>query len=184
MTEKCIFLDKDGTLIYDVPYNVNVGRIVFYEDIFQPLQRLKDAGYKFIIVSNQSGIAKGLFQEGELTKAMDFIINKLNEVNIPILDYIYCPHDTDEHLNPTCFCRKPQPKMIMDMAVKYQIDLKNSWMVGDILADVEAGNRAGCHSILVDRLGTEITKITEGDTLVKPTHTCRNFKNLDALILN
>lgn len=185
MNNKCVFIDKDGTLIHDVPYNVNTDLILFYDDIFEPLQNLQDEGYKIIIISNQSGIEKGLFTESELNNAFNHIIQQLKNKGIEILDYAYCPHDTDNYLNPTCQCRKPQPKMILDMALKHQINLKESWMIGDIIADIAAGNRAGCRTILIDRHATEEAKLSkETPAIERPTISIRDFKHVDDLILS
>lgn len=154
MKHKCIFLDKDGTLIYDVPYNVNTDKIRFYNDIFAPLLRLSAAKFKLIIISNQSGIARGYFNEVALETAMQFIVEKLLLFGISIDAYYYCPHD-ELKSGPGCNCRKPSPQLLLQAAHDYNIDLSQSWMVGDILTDVAAGNAAGCKTILLDRNGKE-----------------------------
>lgn len=149
--EPAIFLDKDGTLIQDVAYNVEPSKIAFYPDIFAPLQELAASGYALILISNQSGIAKGLFKEQGLRIAFDYIVDQLSKKEIPIRGYYYCPHDIDR----ACSCRKPKPGLIKQAAAVHSIDVSRSWMIGDILSDVGAGLAAGCKTILIDRDGTQ-----------------------------
>ena len=184
MNNKCVFLDKDGTLIVDVPYNTNTELIVLYDDIIEPLKQLQTNGYKFIIISNQAGLAKELFTEDQLHKAFGFIISELRNKGIEILDYAYCPHDTDKFHQAVCSCRKPNAKLFLDMAIKHRINLDQSWMVGDILSDVIAGNKAGCRTILIDRLRTEIVKTSSLSTYENPTFYCKDFAQVDKLIIN
>jgi len=172
--DKCIFLDKDGTLIYDVPYNVDLEKIKLYADILIPLHELAKRHYKFIIISNQSGIARGYFNKEELHSAMDYLIALLQHHEIPISGYYYCPHsDTIE--TGTCNCRKPSPDLIFQAAQEHHIDLAKSWMIGDILADIGAGNASGCRTILLDRNRKErlLPKILE--TPYAPNYIVDNF---------
>jgi len=161
---KAVFLDKDGTLIDDIPYNVNPDLITLKEGAAEGLQKLKQAGYKFIVVSNQSGVARGYFDEGELKKVEYRLKELLGQYQLDLEAFYYCPHHPEgkiEVYSVECNCRKPAPGMLQKAAVEHQIDLQSSWMLGDILNDVEAGNRAGCHSILIDNGGeTEWIKDT------------------------
>jgi len=149
--ERSIFLDKDGTLIHDVAYNVSLSKIAFYPDIFSSLKQLVTAGYSLILISNQSGIAKGLFNEKELRIALDYIVGYLYQKGISIKGYYYCPHDEQN----VCNCRKPLPGLLQKAAYEHRIDLSHSWMIGDILTDVGAGRAAGCKTILLDRNRSE-----------------------------
>ncbi len=149
-----VFLDKDGTLIPDIPYNVDPAQITLYPETGAALQRLKQAGYRLIIVSNQSGVARGYFAEDALTAVFDRINELLVPFDVRIDGFNYCanhPKGTVERYAIDCDRRKPKPGMLLESALEHQIDLSASWMVGDILNDVEAGNRAGCRTILVDR---------------------------------
>ncbi|MEJ7560617.1 MAG: HAD family hydrolase [Pedobacter sp.] len=152
-THKAVFLDKDGTLIPDIPYNVDHHLITISDDAVDGLRQLQGAGYKLIVVTNQSGVAKGLFRECDLISVHRKIMSLLR-INGIILDgFYYCPHDSNgkvERYRMACDCRKPEPGMLKRAALDYQLNLEESWMIGDILNDVEAGNRAGCRSILVD----------------------------------
>lgn len=146
--KRAIFIDKDGTLVHDVPYNVDPERISFLPGVFESLRKLQKAGYDLFIISNQAGIGRGLFSEENLQIAFSFITDKLLAEGVRITKIYYCPHTPDD--KPACECRKPLPGMLLKAAGEYDIDLKRSWMVGDILHDVEAGNRAGCTSVLLN----------------------------------
>lgn len=186
--EKCIFLDKDGTLIYDVPYNVSLDKIRCYEDIYAPLKRLTEAGYKLIIVSNQSGIAKGYFTEKQLQEAFSHLISILRKENVCITDYYFCPHALSERKRKgehvkSCSCRKPLPGLLLQAAEDYNIDLTQSWMIGDIIADMGAGRAAGCHTILLDRNGQERRRPLITHPSYRPGTIVDHFFSIDSIIL-
>ncbi len=150
---KAIFLDKDGTLIPDIPYNVNPDLITLEEGAVDGLYCLQAIGYLLIIISNQSGVAKGLFAEKELNGVREKIMQLLENNHIELDDFYYCPHHpagSVQGYNIECECRKPLPGMIVQAAQEHNIDLSASWMIGDILNDVEAGHNAGCRSILIN----------------------------------
>lgn len=151
---KAVFWDKDGTLIPDIPYNVDPARITLYPDAGISLYRLKRAGYKLIVISNQSGVAQGRFAENELAAVWERLTQLLAPFGAEPDGFYYCPHHPDGSVHPyagECACRKPEPGLLIRAAWEHRIDLSQSWMVGDILNDVEAGNRAGCRTILIDR---------------------------------
>lgn len=159
---KAIFIDKDGTLLRDVPYNVSPDLVQFETGAFQALKKLQDAGYLLIIISNQSGVARGLFSEAQLDDLISFIRKQFDINNILLSGFYYCPHHPDsvtDYYRMDCNCRKPAPGMILTAAFELNIDLGLSWMVGDILHDVEAGNRAGCKTILINN-GNETEWVT------------------------
>jgi D-glycero-D-manno-heptose 1,7-bisphosphate phosphatase len=150
---KAIFIDKDGTLIPDIPYNVNPDLISINDEVIQGLQFLKDEGYLFIVISNQSGVARGYFTVEALKEVEKKISAILALHKIRISAFYFCPHHTcgsvKEYVTD-CDCRKPKPGMILQACEEHDIDASKSWMIGDILNDVEAGNRAGCRTVLVD----------------------------------
>ncbi|MFD2569846.1 D-glycero-alpha-D-manno-heptose-1,7-bisphosphate 7-phosphatase [Spirosoma soli] len=152
--QPAIFLDKDGTLIPDIPYNVDPDLITLYPETGLALQRLKQAGFKLVVVSNQAGVARGYFRENQLPAVYDRMNQLLEPFSVTLDGFEYCPNHpqgTVEGYVIDCNRRKPKPGMLLDAAQTYDIDLPASWMIGDILNDVEAGNRAGCRTILVDR---------------------------------
>ena len=150
---QAIFLDKDGTLIEDVPNNVDVEKIKLTPGAIEGLQLLSKAGYKLIVITNQSGVARGYFPESALFGVEKKLRQLLREEGIPLAGFYYCPHRPDGLIMEfaiACECRKPAPGLLLRAASEHHIDLLNSWFVGDILNDVEAGRRAGCKTILLD----------------------------------
>ncbi|MCX6215323.1 HAD family hydrolase [Spirosoma sp.] len=151
---KAIFWDKDGTLIPDIPYNVDPAKITLYTDAGSSLCRLRAAGFKLIIISNQSGVAHGYFKESKLSSVWNQLTELLSPYGAEPDGFYYCPHFPGASIKQydwVCTCRKPRPGLLLKAAREHQIDLSQSWMVGDILNDVEAGNRAGCRTVLIDR---------------------------------
>ena len=154
MDEKVIFLDKDGTLIKDLPYNVDPERIVLEEGAARGLRQLAEAGFEFVVVTNQSGVARGFFKETALEGVRQRLDRLLMQAaGVPLRGFYYCPHHPEGVVpgyNIACDCRKPRPGMLLRAAEELKIDLDQSWMAGDILDDIEAGNRARCRTILID----------------------------------
>lgn len=146
-------MDKDGTLIVDVPFNVNPDLIRLQDHAIEGLKRMKQLGYELILISNQSGVARGYFEESALRQVEQKIRELLAEHDFTLDAFYYCPHHPQgsvERYAIDCPSRKPQPGMILKAAQDREIDLAKSWMIGDILHDIEAGNRAGCRTILID----------------------------------
>jgi D-glycero-D-manno-heptose 1,7-bisphosphate phosphatase len=150
---KAVFIDKDGTLIPDIPYNIDPEKITIDKEVTEALKLLKEEGFLLIVISNQPGVAKGYFEEKDLENVWNKISLLLQKNNLAIDAFYYCPHEPRgkvEVYSIQCDCRKPLPGMILKAASELKIDLSESWMIGDILNDVEAGNRAGCSTILID----------------------------------
>jgi len=151
--EKAVFLDKDGTLIIDVPFNVDIRKVQPVPDLFSSLKALQDAGYLLVIITNQSGIALSYFTISDLEKFKKYFIDWFAGNEIVLAGFYYCPHFINGN-NPdysiTCDCRKPLPGLLLQAAAELNIDLNNSWMIGDILNDIEAGSRAGGKTVLVN----------------------------------
>lgn len=173
---KAIFLEKDGTLIPDVPYNVDVSLITLMPHAVEALKRLQEEGYLLIVISNQSGVALGYFGREELLQVSTWLTTKLHEDGIQLHAFYYCPHE-----DGVCVCRKPLPGMLFRAAKDYDIDLSASWMIGDILNDVEAGRRAGCRTILLD-VGSETEWRMDG--LRMPHHRVKDLGAAAAAILS
>lgn len=167
--KKAVFIDKDGTLVKDIPYNVNPVLICLQPGAGSALKHLQAAGYKLIVISNQSGVAKRLFGLEDLSVVNQRIQELLKPYGVAVDDFYYCPHGPEDN----CTCRKPQPGLILRAAEDYLVDLERSWMIGDILHDVEAGNRAGCRTIHVDN-GHE-TEWIRG-TFRRPDFTVRTLR--------
>lgn len=153
MKLKAVFLDKDGTIIPDIPYHVDVNKVTLSEGVVEGLQMLQSHGYLLVIVSNQPGIAHGYFSMEQLNVVKERISRMCARMGIYLDGFYFCPHHPEGKVSgydQQCDCRKPDPGLLLRAADDMDIDLSASWMVGDILNDVEAGNRAGCKSILIN----------------------------------
>ncbi|MGA0609303.1 D-glycero-alpha-D-manno-heptose-1,7-bisphosphate 7-phosphatase [Caldimonas sp. KR1-144] len=147
----CVFIDKDGTLVRNVAHNVDASRIEFMPRALQALRRLADGGYLLVLVTNQPGLAEGRFSRadyGELLRALSRRLR--DEAGLAFAGVYTCGHAPGPDGRPACLCRKPAPGLLKQAAVSLRLDLARSWMVGDILDDIEAGRRAGCRTVLVD----------------------------------
>lgn len=153
MKRPAIFLDKDGTVIVNVPYNVDPNLIELMPGVGEGLQRLHAAGYELVMISNQAGVAHGYFPETALGAVHARVDALLGHYGVRLAGFYYCPHHPDGRIDAykcQCECRKPMPGMIQRAAAELEIDVTRSWFLGDILDDVEAGKRAGCRTVLVD----------------------------------
>ena len=153
LMRRAVFLDKDGTLIDNVPYNVDPQRVSLARGAGGALRALKAHGFALVVVSNQPGIALGRFRLPALAAVEGRIQELLAPSSVAIDAFYYCPHlpqAANVRFAVRCLCRKPQPGLLRQAARDWQIDLAQSWLVGDILDDVEAGNRASCRTVLVD----------------------------------
>jgi D,D-heptose 1,7-bisphosphate phosphatase len=179
---KAIFIDKDGTLIKDVPYNVNTDLVSFEDGAVPALRLLQAHGYQLVIISNQPGIAFSYFTEEEVKQVYQFIATQLLLQGIQLNGFYYCPHHKDGNRRPyakVCYCRKPMPGLLLKAAMEMNIDLESSWMIGDILHDCEAGNRAGCTTILLN-VGNETEWVLTNNR--RPNFICNNWSDAAAII--
>ena len=157
MSDRALFLDRDGTLVEPRHYPSRPEDLILSADVGPELRALQSAGFRVVVITNQSGIARGYFTEPDLHRMHDHLADQLTEFGVRIDAVYFCPHHPDgaiAELAVACECRKPEPGMLLRAANDLNLDLTRSWFVGDILDDVEAGNRAGCRTVLVD-LGTE-----------------------------
>jgi D-glycero-D-manno-heptose 1,7-bisphosphate phosphatase len=149
-----VFLDRDGTIIVDKTYNANPDDIDVFDDVVPSLRRLLDAGYGLVVVTNQAGVARGFFGEAAIQLMHDRLNCYLNQADVTIHAYYYCPHHVEgvvPEFTNGCTCRKPAPGMILRAARDFAIDLDRSWLVGDTQTDVEAAVAAGVKSLRIDR---------------------------------
>ncbi|MGL4977238.1 MAG: D-glycero-beta-D-manno-heptose 1,7-bisphosphate 7-phosphatase [Cetobacterium sp.] len=150
--KKVIFLDRDGTINVEKSYLHKWEDFEFEKNVIEGLKELKKMGYEFIVVTNQSGIARGYYSEDDLKALNSEMVKELKKYDIDILECYYCPHHPDkglEQYRKECDCRKPNPGMLLEGIKKYSVDIKNSFMIGDKKSDLEAGKKAGLKSILV-----------------------------------
>src|SRR3954447_4738113 len=181
--KKAVFLDKDGTLIKNVSYNVDPALIEFEPYAFEALQILQQHEFLFVIITNQPGIAFAYFTENELRKVREYIREKFYRQGVDITGFYYCPHHKSGTLQfyaIDCNCQKPAPGLLFKAASDMNIDLSRSWMIGDILNDVEAGNKAGCKTILINN-GNETEWLL--NELRSPDYVTKDLKEAAEIII-
>ena len=157
MSHHAVFLDRDGVINkYRSDYVKNLQEFEILPDIHCYLKELVDLGFKLIVITNQSAINRGLLTIDELLGIHQYLIDELSRLNCQIQDIFFCPHRPDEN----CECRKPKAKMFLDAAKKHNIDLVNSWVIGDSQTDIQAANKIGCRGIKI-ATNTSLKKAVE-----------------------
>ena len=152
--KKCraVFLDRDGTINVERDYLYKIEDFEFIPGTPEAIRRLKEAGFLVIVVSTQTGVGRGYYSEDDVDRLHRHIQQQLAAYGTCIDAFYFCPHHPEQGegaYRTDCDCRKGEPGMILQAASEYGIDLEQSWMIGDKLADLEAGERAGCRTILV-----------------------------------
>jgi len=148
---RAVFLDRDGTINVEKDYLYRIEDFEFVPGAPEAIRLLNEAGLFVVVVTNQSGVARGYYNEADVEALHAHIAAELAAVGAHVDAWLYCPHHPagNGRYAVACRCRKPLPGMLLEAAGKYRIDLAASVMVGDKRADLEAGAAAGCRSILV-----------------------------------
>jgi D,D-heptose 1,7-bisphosphate phosphatase len=183
MTNHAVFFDRDGTINLDTGYIGNPGLVQLYNGVPEGISELKNIGFKIIVVSNQSGIARGIITK----ENVEAVNNKINELlkkqNTRIDAFYYCPFHPDFSSAEESECRKPSPKMIFKAAKDWNITLEKSYLVGDSSVDVECGINAGIKTILLKNTLKE-NEISDLQTQGKvPTYIADNFSDACKFII-
>jgi len=155
MTNKAIFLDRDDTLIEDPGYINHPDQVHLLEGIPQALAQFKIMGYKLVVVTNQSGVARGIVTEKVLKEIHQRLADQLAEYEVVLDKIYYCPYHEDgviEKYRKASGWRKPSPGMLLAAARDMDLDLAACWCIGNSDSDMEAGRRAGCRTILIDAM--------------------------------
>jgi len=139
---KAILLDRDGTLIEDKNYTYKVEDFEILPGVIEGLKILNEH-FLFFIITNQSGIGRGYYTEKDFHRFNEHLINYLEGFNLKIEETYFCPHIKEMN----CDCRKPKTKFIDLIQLRYNIDLKSSWMIGDHPSDIEFGINSGCRTV-------------------------------------
>ncbi len=153
MSNKAIFLDRDDTLIEDPGYINEPDQVKLLEGVPEALKELKRLGFKLVVVTNQSAVARGIVTEKVLADIHERLKELLAEKHAFLDEIYYCPYHPDgvvTKYRKESNYRKPNPGMLLEAADDMNIDLNESWCVGNKLSDVEAGVRAGCKTVLLD----------------------------------
>jgi D-glycero-D-manno-heptose 1,7-bisphosphate phosphatase len=150
---QAVLLDRDGTLIHDKHYLDTPEGVEWHDGAFEALRRLEEAGYRLFVVTNQSGVARGKMTEEDVQSIHERMRENLQKNDIVVEDFYYCPYledAKDPEYRRESNLRKPSPGMLLEAKEDYDLDLTNSYMIGDKPSDVEAGARAGTSTILVN----------------------------------
>lgn len=145
MTNRAVFLDRDGTMAKDVHYCRRPEDFKLFPNTAKAIKLLNEHGFKVIVVTNQSGIARGYFTEETLAQIHEKMKSDLAKEGAWIDGIYYCPHHPDDN----CDCRKPKPKLVLQAVRERDIELKHSFVVGDLEMDVKLGRAVGCRTILI-----------------------------------
>jgi D-glycero-D-manno-heptose 1,7-bisphosphate phosphatase len=163
MPHRAVFLDRDGTIIEDPGYVDRPEKVCLLPGAAEAIRRLRDAGFRVVVASNQSGVARGYFDEAALAAVHDRLETLLRQGGTAIDGAYYCPFldgpdATVEAYRRASDLRKPSPGMLLRAADDLELDLTRSWMIGDSPCDVEAGRRAGCRAVLIRKHGGSVAR--------------------------
>lgn len=149
MSNHAVFLDRDGTLNEDPGYISDPEKVVLFPDTGRALAMLKQYGFLLIVISNQSGIARGMMTSKEVDAVNEKLNTLLSEYKARIDAFYYCPAHPDYSSVEDCDCRKPSPKLVIEAAKEFNVDLQKSYFIGDSVSDIQCGKNAGLKTILV-----------------------------------
>jgi histidinol-phosphate phosphatase family protein len=173
-----VFLDRDGTIVEEVGYLDSLEKLVIFPHTAEAIRTINESGMRAVVITNQSGVARGYFQEDFIRTVHRHITKILREKGVFIDGFYYCPHHPTEGKGKylaSCKCRKPEPGMLIRASEDMDIDLSRSYVVGDMIKDLELAGRVGAKGILVRTgYGSETEKEIIGQG-VKPAYTAENI---------
>jgi len=152
MTIKTIFLDRDGVVNKEVGYLHKIKDFEFINGVFDACLYFQSLDYQIIIVTNQSGIERGYYNENDFHIVNNWMLEQFKDQGVDILDVFFCPHGPESN----CNCRKPKPGMFNQANKKYGINMEESWMIGDKEVDITAANAAGIQNTILVKSGHAI----------------------------
>lgn len=149
--QRAVFLDRDGTINVEKEYLYQIAEFEFIPGVVDAVRLLNEAGFLVVVVTNQSGVARGYYTEEDVENLHRHVAGELKKSGARVDAWLYCPHHPDGRgsYSLPCNCRKPLPGMLKEAAMRFDIDLAGSVMIGDKLADISAGLAVGCRTILV-----------------------------------
>jgi len=154
--KKALFLDRDGVINKEKNYLYKIEDFEFIDGVFETCKYFQDKGYLLVIITNQAGIARGKYSEDDFEKLTLWMLEQFKENGIQITQVYHCPHHPD--FSGECSCRKPKSGMILEAQKEFEIDLKNSILVGDKNSDIEAGINAEIGNNYLVATGHQIDK--------------------------
>ncbi len=186
MTRPAVFLDRDGTLNREVDFLGDPEQLEMLPGVIEALRRLAQAGYALVVVTNQSGVARGFFDEARMQEVNAALSAALERGGVELDHVASCPHHPTVGEPPyrrDCECRKPKPGMLLDAARLLDLELAASWIVGDSERDLAAGSAAGVRGILVasGKGAAEYERLRAAGR--EPEHYCRDLEEAAALVL-
>ncbi len=182
MSNRAVFLDRDGTIIEHYDYLTDINQLQLMPTTPAAMRLLKDRGFLLVMITNQAGVAKGMITEKKLLEIHDHLKQMLAEKGAYLDQIYYCPYHPEgvvERYRRDSELRKPAPGMLLLAAEELDIDLEQSWMVGDDDRDIEAGQNAGCRTILLENRGSSLVKRGKS----KPDFQAVNLKEAANLIV-
>ncbi len=183
MKNKAVFLDRDGTIIEDRNYVYRIEDFIPLKNSVEGLKMLMNLGYLLVVISNQSGIARGYFSEAHLHQFFSFFSDFFSSHGIYFSGVYYCPHHPEGNIRQysmECKCRKPHTGLFRQAIEDLEIDPKASFTIGDSMRDIIAGNRSGTKTILITKRA-----IHKNDSLIaKPDFTAADLLEAAVLIKN
>ena len=177
--KKAVFVDRDGTINVNVEYLDNPDNFKMYPGVAEGIKILNEKDFLVIVITNQSGIARGYFTKETLEKIHQRMTEKLKEKGAKVDAIYYCPHHPDDK----CSCRKPGTALFEKAVKDFEIDISKSFIIGDRMLDVEAGHKIGLKTVLVPE-DKEKVKIEMRNSSVKPDFICKDFLSSVKCIFN
>ncbi len=185
--KRAVFLDRDGTINTDVEYLNSPSQLEIIDGAPNAIKSLNEAGFCVVVVTNQSGIARGLIDEDSIPEIHDAMVRMLGQKGAFIDGFYYCPHHPEgivEKYRCVCRCRKPEPGLVLRAAADFNIDLCQSYVVGDKVSDIQLAHNAGSIGIMVltGHGRSEMTSYPE--TVSRPHKVCRDLSAAASWILS
>jgi len=173
MHHKTVFLDRDGVINKDIGYLYESKYFEFVDGIIDVCKYLLENNFSLIVITNQSGIARGFYKEQKFLELNEWMLKEFHKRDIEILDVFYCPHGPEDN----CLCRKPRPGMFINAVNKYDINTKESWMVGDKEDDIIAANNAGISNTVLLK-----SDYVNDNSTSKASHKITSLKEIKKII--
>ncbi|MHA1833301.1 MAG: D-glycero-alpha-D-manno-heptose-1,7-bisphosphate 7-phosphatase [Candidatus Baldrarchaeia archaeon] len=180
-SNRAVFLDRDGVICEDVHYLKDPNQLRLLPNVEDAIRLLNEKDWKIIVITNQSGVARGYITLEDLRRIHQKMLTKLRESGAFVHAIYFCPHHPTIGLEPyrkECNCRKPKPGMLFQAAKDFNIDLKRSFMIGDKIIDIQAGKEAGCLTILISSDRSKIVSDLKADFIAP------NLYEASKIILN